>query len=183
MGWTAGADVSTGDLISASDWNNYLGATGSLEYLYDTLIPKELWVPVTGFWDTSVGNFVALDGSDGDYICARLRDADDAGFMTFRCPENFSAITTAAIVVIPKATQAAADWDIHSDYGAEGEDPQTHNESDTTSTYNVTLDVIFHVDVSSILSSLVAGDYVGLAIYNKNAAHDVYVLGFYMKFT
>ena len=33
MGWTAGADVSTGDLITAAQWNNYLGATGSLEYL------------------------------------------------------------------------------------------------------------------------------------------------------
>lgn len=33
MGWTAGADVSTGDLITAATWNNYLGATGSLEYL------------------------------------------------------------------------------------------------------------------------------------------------------
>lgn len=33
MGWTAGSDVSTGDLITAATWNNYLGATGSLEYL------------------------------------------------------------------------------------------------------------------------------------------------------
>lgn len=35
MAWVAGADVSTGDLISAATWNNYLGAAGSLEYLYD----------------------------------------------------------------------------------------------------------------------------------------------------
>ena len=33
MAWTAGADVITGDLITAATWNNYLGATGSLEYL------------------------------------------------------------------------------------------------------------------------------------------------------
>lgn len=33
MAWTAGADVSTGDLITAADWNNYMGASGSLEYL------------------------------------------------------------------------------------------------------------------------------------------------------
>ena len=33
MGWTAGADVTTGDLITAAAWNSYLGASGSLEYL------------------------------------------------------------------------------------------------------------------------------------------------------
>jgi len=33
MAWVAGSDVTTGDLITAAQWNNYLGATGSLEYL------------------------------------------------------------------------------------------------------------------------------------------------------
>ncbi|MAH46929.1 hypothetical protein CMI37_13950 [Candidatus Pacearchaeota archaeon] len=33
MAWTAGADVSTSDLITAATWNNYLGASGSLEWL------------------------------------------------------------------------------------------------------------------------------------------------------
>jgi len=33
MAWTAGADVSTGDIIISATWNNYLGASGSLEYL------------------------------------------------------------------------------------------------------------------------------------------------------
>lgn len=33
MAWTAGADVTTGDLITAAQWNSYLGAAGSLDYL------------------------------------------------------------------------------------------------------------------------------------------------------
>lgn len=33
MGWHDGANVSTGDLITAAIWNNYMGASGSLEYL------------------------------------------------------------------------------------------------------------------------------------------------------
>ena len=33
MAWVAGADRLTGDLITSAQWNNYLGATGSLEYL------------------------------------------------------------------------------------------------------------------------------------------------------
>lgn len=31
--WTAGVNRVTGDLISAADWNAYLGAGGSLDYL------------------------------------------------------------------------------------------------------------------------------------------------------
>ncbi len=34
MGWTAGADKSAGDVITHTIWNNYMGAAGSLEYLY-----------------------------------------------------------------------------------------------------------------------------------------------------
>src|SRR3990167_8492310 len=35
MGWTGGTTRATGDLISAANWNSYLGATGSLEHLHD----------------------------------------------------------------------------------------------------------------------------------------------------
>lgn len=30
MAWTNGATVTTGDLITAANWNSYLGATGSI---------------------------------------------------------------------------------------------------------------------------------------------------------
>ena len=33
MGWYAGENVYTGQLITAAQWNNYLGADGSLDYL------------------------------------------------------------------------------------------------------------------------------------------------------
>jgi len=33
MAWSAGVTRSTGDLITAAQWNSYLGAAGSLEYL------------------------------------------------------------------------------------------------------------------------------------------------------
>ncbi len=33
MAWIAGVTRTTGDLITAADWNNYLGAAGSLDYL------------------------------------------------------------------------------------------------------------------------------------------------------
>ena len=33
MAWSAGVTRSTGDLVTAAQWNNYLGASGSLDYL------------------------------------------------------------------------------------------------------------------------------------------------------
>jgi hypothetical protein len=33
MSWNAGVDRSTTDVVSAADWNNYNGASGSMEYL------------------------------------------------------------------------------------------------------------------------------------------------------
>jgi len=33
MAWYDGVDVATGDLITAANWNNYLGLTGSIMYL------------------------------------------------------------------------------------------------------------------------------------------------------
>ena len=34
MAFIAGVDLSTGDIVQASDWNNYNGADGSIDYLH-----------------------------------------------------------------------------------------------------------------------------------------------------
>lgn len=33
MSWVAGTDILTGSLVTSAQWNNYMGAAGSLEYL------------------------------------------------------------------------------------------------------------------------------------------------------
>ena len=33
MAWVDGIDLTTGDLVTEADWNNYLGADGSIDYL------------------------------------------------------------------------------------------------------------------------------------------------------
>lgn len=39
MTWTAPTNVSTGNALTALLWNNQLGTSGSLQYLYNTLTP------------------------------------------------------------------------------------------------------------------------------------------------
>lgn len=135
---------------------------------------KELWVP------TTYGTTIA---SCGDFPVARCLNADDEAYVSFKVPDDFASIDSALLVVIVRATQGAADWDISSDYGAVGEAFDIHSESDTATTYNVTNDQKFGIDISGILSSLAAGDYVGIKLIQKDAAHDVYVLGVHFKYS
>ncbi|MEK9663386.1 MAG: hypothetical protein VW082_02075 [Candidatus Nanopelagicales bacterium] len=37
MAWTAGSDQTTGTLITATIWNNYLGTSGSVQFLGDKI--------------------------------------------------------------------------------------------------------------------------------------------------
>lgn len=218
MGWTAGADVSTGDLITAATWNNYLGATGSLEHVYDTsaavilttrgdilyegaaglarlakgtqtyelamgandpewVAPKkakELYVPVT--YATEMGAYVG-------YPVGRCDGAGDLGYISFRVPEDFNAITEAMIIVIPRATQAAANWDIRALHAATGEAYDTHDTSDIASTYNVVDEQIFEVDASTICAAITAGDIAGVLLSQAAAGHNVDVVGLFLRYT
>ncbi len=176
MAYVAPSTRSTGDLITAAIWNqDAVDNVIAVKAIADGA--SEIYIPITqddtGTGLTNKGDFPGGDGVTGA----------DVSRVSFRCPDNFSSITTAVIMVIPEDTQGAANWDITSDYGAVGEAFTTHSESDAATTYNVTADQIFEVDVSGILTSLAAGDYVGLGISNiGGAAHQVTFIGFFMKY-
>lgn len=112
-----------------------------------------------------------------------LWTADSYGDVVFSIPADFSSITDAVLVVIPLSTQAAADWDIRARYQSIGEARGTHDESDNASTYNVTNDILFEVDISGILTVLAAGDCVGVRLTTKNDAHDLVLLGVRFKYS
>ena len=94
-----------------------------------------------------------------------------------------SSIDVAKILVIPLATQANANWDIDSDYGSEGQLYTTHQELDAVTTYNVTQNILYGVDVSGILTALIAEDNVGLQLTQSAAGHNVGVVGFYLQYS
>lgn len=131
---------------------------------------KEIWVPVTATENGLMANI-------GDVPVCRLTATDHKGFTSFKVPADFSSLTSAHLIVIPHGSQAAANWDILSDYGAVGQSYDNHSESDTVTTYNVTDNVTFAIDISGILTSLAAGDYVGICLQQKHDDHDVYVVG------
>jgi len=118
-----------------------------------------------------------------NFAGAEINDVDEDGFCTFRIPNDFSSVVTAELIVVPMATQAAANWDIYSSYAGDGENYNLHNESDTTTTYDATLSVQRSIDISGILSSIVVDDLVGIRLVQKTAGHDVFVFGVRFKYS
>jgi len=168
MAWTAPRTWNVGELVTKAIMDVFVRDN----QLY--LKQRELWVPVT-YGSNGIGT--SLLGSQWG---ASLTGAADVGGMEFRCPFDFLAIITAKIVVMPRVTDAAANWDIRAYYGAEGEQGDTHDESDNATTYNVTQNELYGVDASGILTALAAGDVVALHLTLSDAADDVHVVGFYL---
>jgi hypothetical protein len=137
---------------------------------------KEFFVPCTGI---SGGGSMAYYGY---YPVGRLAAISECAYTGFRIPHDYNSIVSASIVVIPRATQGAANWNLGSKYAQTGEGYQTHSENDTASTYNVTNDQVFEVNIANILTSLAANDVVGIVLSLADSAHDVDVLGVRFKY-
>ncbi len=164
--------VAPGQSATAAQYNNLRT---------DALGAQNLWVPVTYGRTNELNDIITPYGDFPAVACIAL---NDYGLMSFKVPHDFVAITSAEIIVIPQATEANADWDISSDYGAVGEAYNTHSEADAASTYNVVSNQLFAVDVSGILTALAADDYVGIKLLqaNDDIANDVYILGLRFRY-
>lgn len=136
---------------------------------------KSLFVPVTGgntissAYDTAVGNFVTNTPDSGQVF-----------YFVFRVPTNFSLLTDAKMVMIPDATETIQ-FDVDVNYGSVGQTYNTHSATVSNSTASVTTDYITEVSISSALTSLVAGDYVGIKINSDTT--QLRVIGLYITYS
>lgn len=142
---------------------------------------KELWVPVSVFFNNPAFDFVSV--TIGGHVAAMLGAVDDSAHIEFKCPADFNAITEAKVVARADVTQAAADIDISVAFASIGQACDTHTASDTATTYNITDTQLFGMSIATLLADMVAGDFVGIYVSLKNAAHDIDVIGFYLRYT
>jgi len=145
----------------------------------DTVHQPELWFAVTT--GTTAGS--AGLNNYGDFPVANLTTGSDIAHITGHLPDDLTTLEELKLVVIPRASQAAANWDIETDYGAIGEAHTNHTNDDTASTYSVTADQTFEIDLKAIMTSLAAGDFFGIELTLQNSSHDVDVLGVRLKYT
>lgn len=163
--------------------------------------PTDGWVV---YWDAAAGKFqvkalaftkeffepINTTGTTPDdyfaHTCKTLDVEDEFSVCDFGVPADFSSIIAAELFIVSSDTQAAVDYDISSSYGAEGQNCVVHQESDTTSTYSVSAGIFYAIDISGILSSLAAGDVVGIKLIKQVAVGTetwVKVFGIHFKYS
>ena len=120
----------------------------------------------TGGNPTQLGDFLGyLVGSGGGIIN-----------FNFWIPSDFSIIEKAEIICVATTT-ATYNLDIFSDYGKIGEDYNNHDESNTTSTYALTINKLSSINIKGILSNITADDFVGIEIQNQEITNEIKVIG------
>ena len=137
---------------------------------------RELFVPATG----TIGGTIAYTGTARAAVV--LAGANQRALGSFFVPADFKAIIEAVIIVNPTATKAAANWDITTKCAAAGEAENTHEQTDAASTYNVMASQLFEVDISGLLTGMLAGDYCGFVLMEGTAGDNVDVIGFRLKY-
>jgi len=121
--------------------------------------------------------FLATDYSTtyGDFRTRRNASAG-AHEWSFPVPPDFDELVSCEAIGIYNGTGGSdKQIDFYSDYGAEGEDYNNHDESDIGTLFDFTgkSDKIIAIDVSGVLSALSAGDYVGLTIDHKGIGDSI----------
>jgi len=96
-------------------------------------------------------------------------------YVGFHVPTEVQQIMKANMYVIPDATKAAANWDLVADYGASGEAYNAHSDSDAASTYNVTQNQFFEIDIvaKGLLANALPHDTGGVTLTVSTAGDDV----------
>lgn len=116
----------------------------------------------------------------GDHIGNNI-SVNGSANIEFLVPINYASTFGAHICVIPGGT-VAADIDLDSDYGQVGELYNAHSESDTTVSFPFTLNTIGVIDIASVLSSLSAGDMVGVKLSNNGVTGGYLIAGFLFQY-
>ena len=88
-------------------------------------------------------------------------------------PWDMTTLTNASLLVIPRATLAAAQYSIDAYFGSPGQAYTTHITGDAVSTYNVTQNIFFEIDLLAILALAVAGDAIGIRLTQRDAPSNV----------
>jgi len=170
--------VGYGSVYTKSDGKLYFqdGAAGSEKIVSTTPIVKEVFLSSTNY---------ANDNSD--YRTKAVSATGGARF-TFKIPDDFNSLTSIYLIgqVSVGAAGSGKNIDLSSDYGAAGEALNQHSETDTTTTYDFTgysgqNNSI--IDLSVVLSSLAAGDYVGIFVDHNAIGGGIDYLGIKLLYT
>ncbi len=122
-----------------------------------------------------------FDANLGDMLSLRIGSAGSGRF-NFQTPADFANLTSLALIGQPSGTNATADIDLGSDYGALGEASSNHSETDTAITFDLTSGQLEALDISNVFSSLAAGDFAGITVQHQTIGFDMDYLGILLTY-
>lgn len=172
--------------------NVYLNGQRSTTY---TLVGVSLtWTGVTLATSDELIAWYGSAGTSSDkyiFLAATNYDSNDTGYrgqaiagtgsqyFTFVIPSDFNSfVINPRFIVTARSGVTGVDIDLSSTYAGNGEVKNTHTESDTTSTYDFSVaDTFYTIDLSGILSSVSAGDRIGIYFDNKGIGTTLDVYG------
>ena len=125
-------------------------------------------------WNTTAATANPNSSLVGQFPTA-LINSTNAVYFKMRVPSDFTQTVTAVIVMIPDTTETIQ-YDVDTNFGAVGELYNVHSDSITDATASATVNVILQTDISTSLTGLAAGDYLGINFSSDTA--DLRVLGF-----
>lgn len=135
---------------------------------------RDRFIIPSGFIDGSA--LTATNNHVGNLINAN----GDGCIMEFMVPDDFVSLTEAKIVMIVTSA-AATNYSIDTSYAGNGE-ANNANTGATTGSHTGTLNQISEIDASATLSSIAAGDYVGMNFQMTSTAGAWNVIGLKFKY-
>jgi len=189
---SGGADAIKLDDLDTPDDNTDLDATtgrhGLLKKLgggtINFLRADGSWAAPAGGTPTKHKFFSAgADTANSDGYSVRSAGSTAQSYFTFKVPHDFTSLTSIELIGFSSGSFSVQDIDLNSSYGSIGEDRTTHQESDTTSTYSATVNLLTAIDLAGVLSSLVAGDFVGIHVDHNGIGTTQKYLGIDMRYS
>jgi hypothetical protein len=98
----------------------------------------------------------------GDFLVRSMGTTGEVGFTWF-VPSDFASFNSVLIYAIPDATESIQ-YDIDVDIAASGEAYTTHTAQSLNATKSVTLNQVYTIDITSLLSLAAAGDIIGIRL-------------------
>jgi hypothetical protein len=123
---------------------------------------------------------------EGEFAPVIICDAnDERASFGFSIPSSFNSVEKCAIWCLgPTNVGVNIDIDITVRYAQNGEAYNAHSQSDTTSTYNFTVNEITEIDITSLVRTLdpQPSSLFSVEVRLKQAWDDLFVYGVYMEY-
>jgi len=133
------------------------------------------------------GKEVILAGTKDDVNFNNYRSRSIGATGNFRfdffIPFDFAALVSVGIFGFPNMTNAAASIDYTTEYCGIGELFNNHTQSAVGGTESYILNTLFEFDISSVLTSISAGDRVGLMVDHNAIGGINHYMGIRLAYT